>query len=159
MLFSHLKLFFRGGIAFGLPVCGYRERESEGERERERRRRRTYVCVCAHPDSKLWVFGQTIAARGNGPSLYVAQRITFLYLLIQRMATRLSHKPAMPREFALQRCRQLSGYLGNSPSTSRSSSESVSGGVNLYSVCGFVANGNTRSCELPGYVVRLIMVP
>ena len=37
--------------------------------------------------------------------------------------------------------------------------ESVSGGVNLYSVCGLVATGNTRSCELPGYVVRPIMVP
>ena len=64
--------------------------------------------------------------------------IIFLYLLIQRMATRLSHKPGMPREFALQCCRQLSGYLGKSPSTSRSSPESVSGGVNLYSVCVFV---------------------
>ena len=139
--------------------CGYRERERERGREREREGEDVHMCVCAHPDSKLWVFGQTIAARGNGPSLYVAQRITFLYLLIQRMATRLSHKPGMPREFALQRCRQLSGYLGNSPSTSRPSSESVSGGVNLYSVCGFVANGNTRSCELPGYVVRPFMVP
>ena len=35
----------------------------------------------------------------------------------------------------------------------------MSGGVNLYSVCGLVATGNTRSCELPGYVVRPIMVP
>ena len=61
--------------------------------------------------------------------------ISFLYLHIQRMADRLSHKPGMPREFALQCCRQLSGYLGKSPSTSRSSPESVSGGVNLYSVC------------------------
>ena len=39
------------------------------------------------------------------------------------------------------------------------SSGNVSGGVNLYSVCGLVATGNTRSCELPGYVVRPIMVP
>ena len=85
--------------------------------------------------------------------------ISFLYLHIQRMADRLSHKPGMPREFALQCCRQLSGYLVKSPSTSRSSPKSMSGGVNLYSVCGLVAAGNTRSCELPGYVVRPIMVP
>ena len=30
----------------------------------------------------------------------------------------------------------------------------VSGGVNLTSVCGLVANGNNRSCELPGCIVR-----
>ena len=46
MLFSHLKLFFRGGIAFGLPVCGYRERERESEGEREREKEKTYICVC-----------------------------------------------------------------------------------------------------------------
>ena len=53
--------------------------------------------------------------------------ITFLYLLIQRMATRLSHKPGMPREFALQCC-QIPIDIKIFP-------ESVSGGVNLYSVC------------------------
>ena len=30
----------------------------------------------------------------------------------------------------------------------------ASGGVNLTSVCGLVATGNNRPCELPGYVVR-----
>ena len=86
------------------------------------------------------------------------------YLLME-MATRPSHKPGKPRVSLHECCCQYVIWIlycqGSQvySSSTRSSPENVSGGVNLYSVCGLVAAGDTRSCELPGYVVRPSLVP
>ena len=86
--------------------------------------------------------------------------------MLVEMATRPSHKPGKPRAKGCMSvdanvftwnlyCQGIQVYS----SSTRSSPEGVSGGVNLCSVCGLVATGKTRSCELPGNVVRPIMVP
>ena len=75
---------------------------------------------------------------------------------------RLSREPYS--DFSACTCQYVNRRHGNqdteeiSSSSTRSTPESLNG-VNPYSVCGLVATGNTRSCELPGHVVRPIMVP
>ena len=135
------------------------------------------VCVCAHPDSNLRALVNVSDCKAGGRGTHTDSSANKAGLYAVRISLRtLSDVPAYgngnqakPQTWQAEgkgcmsvaanmlpgTCTGVQVY----PSSTRSSPESVSGGVDLYSVCGFVATGNTRSCELPGCVVRPIMVP